>query len=300
MRDRRAGGRAARDVRGDARCRLRAGTPGMGLQGLRARYGADAAPDGRRGAAGACQPWRAVGAELRAGGGSGAAGGADRGERLGGLPRSHAAGLPPWRDAHLYRRRCGRRRGGRGGQERAGDRHRHRRRARPRSQCARRADHARAGRDVAIGRGARRPRRNLHGPYRARRPDPHRHRRPVAQPQGRPATGAGPVARGDPPGARPCRRRRALRARGAGPRAGSGDRHADHRGGLQRAVRRRGAARRRERAAAPRRQGRMSVLAWAGEGVACLSPESVPDSSRFSEYPPIVSLRRSISPMRGI
>ena len=54
---------------------------------------------------------------------------------------------------------------------------------------ARGADHARPGRDDAPGRGARRARRDLHGPVGPRRPGAHRHRRPVAQPPGRPAAG---------------------------------------------------------------------------------------------------------------
>jgi hypothetical protein len=59
------------------------------------------------------------------------------------------------------------------------------------AECARRADHARPGRDDAPGRGPGRPRRDLHGPVGPGRPGAHRHRRPVAQPQGRPAAGPG-------------------------------------------------------------------------------------------------------------
>ena len=53
-------------------------------------------------------------------------------------------------------------------------------------------------------------------PDRRGRPDPHRDRRPVAQPARRAGAGAGPAAREDPAGPRPCRRRRAF---GAGGRA---------------------------------------------------------------------------------
>ena len=61
------------------------------------------------------------------------------------------------------------------------------------AQRARRADHPRPGRDHAPRCCARRACRNLHGTHRRRRPDPHVHRRPVAQPSG----GAGARARGD-------------------------------------------------------------------------------------------------------
>ena len=54
-----------------------------------------------------------------------------------------------------------RRRNRRGGQERAGDRLRHRRRPRPGRQCPGRADHPRARRDDPAGRSQGRPSRNL-------------------------------------------------------------------------------------------------------------------------------------------
>ena len=57
----------------------------------------------------------------------------------------------------------------------------------PRPQRARRAGHARPGRDDAPRRRARRRGADLHGPVGARRPGPDRDRRPVAQPHGRPA-----------------------------------------------------------------------------------------------------------------
>ena len=69
-----------------------------------------------------------------------------------------------------------------------------RRPAQARPERARRADHARPGRDDAPGRGAGRARRHLHGPVGPGRPGADRHRRPVAQPPGRPCAGAARAA----------------------------------------------------------------------------------------------------------
>ena len=64
----------------------------------------------------------------------------------------------------------------------------------PGPERARRADHARPGRNDAAGARAGRARRDLHGPVRPGRSGADRHRRPVAQPPGRPAAGAGASA----------------------------------------------------------------------------------------------------------
>ena len=119
-----------------------------------------------------------------------------------------------------------------------------------RPERARRAGHARPGRDDAPRRRARRRGADLHGPVGPRRPGADGHRRPVAQPHGRPAPGRrrcrstrilaelGHVAEGvqqraDGAAARACPRRRDADRRrgGAGAgrpaRAGAGARAAD-------------------------------------------------------------------------
>ena len=125
-----------------------------------------------------------------------------------------------WRRAsNLFDRRCGRGRSRRRRQECHGNRHRHLGCTRARPQCARRADHARAGRDHSLRRRARRARRNIYGPDRHRRFDSDGDRRSFAQPQG----GLGPRARRDDgSGGRRTRsrgRRRAFGARGVDARA---------------------------------------------------------------------------------
>jgi hypothetical protein len=134
-------------------------------------------------------------AQLRARGGARPAHGAGGGQhrrRTGRVTVEACTAMP----ARLHQPPTRRRRGRRRGEERAGHRHRHARRHGPGPEAggaerARRADHARPGRDDAPGRGAGRARRDLHGPVGPGRPGAHRHRRPVAQPQGRPAAGAG-------------------------------------------------------------------------------------------------------------
>ena len=114
--------------------------------------------------------------------------------------RARRRGLPWRQPARLHLQRSGRRRGRRRGEERDGDRHRHRRRHGARAERPRRADHARPRRDDAPGPGARRARRDLHGPVGPGRPGAHHHRRSVAQPPGRPdaAGGRGAAATSSP------------------------------------------------------------------------------------------------------
>ena len=108
----------------------------------------------------------------------------------------------PYAETDVDRRRDRRR-----GQERARHRRRHRAGARPRRQCARRADRPRLRRTPPPRRGARRPARHADGPLRPRRPRAHLLRpavaqlrlRPRSRPRRRPGRAPSRSSRASPP-----------------------------------------------------------------------------------------------------
>ena len=221
----------------DRRSKEKTRSAGLAVQGLRTGHRAPSAPDRRAGAGRRRALRRAVRPVVRGRGGARAAVRADARRprcRLRARSRRVAARRP---HARVFQRRPGRGGGRRRGEERDGDRRRHLRRPRARSQRARRAHHPRLGRDRAPRRGDGRLHRDDFRLDGRRRPDPHGDRRPFAQPARGTAARARLAAGQDPAGLGACRRGRPFGARGDETGAGPWHRHAGHPGGECRAAR---------------------------------------------------------------
>ena len=227
---RHAHGGAARDAAPDARAGRRRARRAVVVQGLRAWQRKARARDRAGRTSRGCAGRRRLRPELCDRSCARAADSTRRGERRRLAVRRCRRGAAQRVLARLHVRRRHWRRSRRCGEERARHRHRHRRRPATGAECPGRADHARTGRDDAARCGTRRTRRNLHGPFGARRPRADRHRRPVAQSPGRPAARERHGVASHPAGTRPCRRRRAVRRHRARTRASAGRRDADHPG----------------------------------------------------------------------